>query len=93
MEKNIFHEMLENLYDELKKLQSIDERDRNILLDVENEIQRLVNRKEEYKTPKAPRHHMLIEQLSEAISYFEESHPKLAMAMKQVIDTLSNMGI
>ena len=90
MEEKQFRQMLEQLHEELKNTHSVNENARELLYTVKNDIQQLLNKSDGYG---AGQHHSLINQLTTAIHYFEKSHPKLALALKQVIDILSNMGI
>ncbi len=90
MEEKKFHQMLEQLHKELEKSHSVNKSTSELLYTVKNDIQQLLNKSDGYG---AEQHHTLINQLTAAIHYFEKSHPKLALALKQVIDILSNMGI
>ena len=90
MEEKQFRQMLEQLHKELEKSHSVNKSTSELLYTVKNDIQQLLNKSDGYG---AEQHHTLINQLTAAIHYFEKSHPKLALALKQVIDILSNMGI
>jgi len=90
MEKKQFRHMLEQLHKELENTHSVNESARKLLYTVKNDIQQLLNKSGGYE---AGQHHTLINQLTTTIHYFEKSHPKLALALKQVIDILGNMGI
>ena len=90
MEQKQFHQMLKQLHNELENTSSFDDNDRELLYNVKNDIQQLLDKSGAYGTRQ---HHTLIERLTNIIHYFEKSHPKLALTLKQVIDTLSNMGI
>lgn len=90
MEKQKFRDMLKALHHELEDAKSLDEKGRDLLRVLMKDIQRVLDQSSEEES--APQH-SLIEQLGKTIKYFEESHPGLALTMKKVIDTLSNMGI
>ena len=90
MEQKQFRQILQQLHNELENTNSIDESDRELLYKIKNDIQQLLDKSDEYETR---RHYTIIKQLTDIIHYFEKSHPKLALTLKQVIDTLSNMGI
>ena len=90
MEEKQFRRLLEQLHKELENTRSVNESARELLYTVKNDIQQLLNKSGGYKVGQHPK---LITQLTATIHYFEKSHPKLALALKQVIDILSNMGI
>ena len=90
MEQKQFRQILQQLHNELENTNSIDESDRELLYKIKNDIQQLLDKSDEYEIR---RHYTIIKQLTDIIHYFEKSHPKLALTLKQVIDTLSNMGI
>lgn len=81
---------MEQLHHDLEKMQAVDEEDRKFLQELLGDIQRLLSKEEGYG---AGQHQTLIELLSRAITYFDKTHPKLAISMRQIIETLSNMGI
>ena len=82
--------MLKQLHHELEDTKSLDEKGRDLLRVLMKDIQKVLDKSaEEGPSPQ----HSLMEQLRQTINYFEESHPGLALTMKKVIDTLSNMGI
>jgi len=91
MEEKKFRQMLEQLHKELENTHSVNKSARELLYTVKNDIQQLLNKSDGYGETR--QHHTLINQLTAAIHYFEKSHPNLALALKQVIDILSNMGI
>lgn len=90
MEKQKLRKMLEQLHSELKETESIDEGGSQLLQILMDDIQKILDKSIEEQSRQRS---SLIEQLKDAILYFEESHPTLALTMKKVIDTLSNMGI
>lgn len=90
MEKQKLREMLEQLHTELKETKSVDESGTKLLHILMNDIKNILDKSVEEESRQRS---SLIEQLKRAILYFEESHPRLALTMKKVIDTLSNMGI
>ena len=90
MEEKQFRQMLKQLHKELENTHSVNDSARELLYTVKNDIQQILNKSAEYKGQQHPK---LIKQLTATIHYFEKSHPKLALALKQVIDILSNMGI
>ena len=95
MEKEEFRDILEKLHNELKAIQSVDERGRELLMLLMKDIKQILEPSNGYQTceHRTRDENTLKDRLSNAINYFEESHPTLSLAMKKVIDTLSNMGI
>ena len=83
-------ESLEALHNELASIESVDEEGRELLRILGDDIQKLLDK----TGPGESRQRTsLVERLTQGIDYFEGSHPTLALAMKKVIETLSNMGI
>ena len=88
MEKEKLRKMLEQLHLELQGVKSADEIGQKHLQILKQDIQNLLD-----KSGEQPSGHSLIERLKTAIMDLEKSHPALALTMKKLIDTLSNMGI
>ena len=78
---------LEELHAELARTQSVDAKSRELLADVQRDIETVLARSEE------PAHASLRERLEAAIEHFETSHPVLTATMGRVMDQLANMGI
>jgi hypothetical protein len=90
MERQKLREVLEQLHHELKGTRSVDESGRELLCLLMDDIQQILDQSGE---DKAQPNQNLTDQLTRAIYYFDTTHPTLALSMKRVIDTLSNMGI
>ncbi|MGA1823839.1 MAG: DUF4404 family protein [bacterium] len=90
MQKQNVSALLEQLHKELEEIRSVDDNDRKLLTILKNDIQQILDQTE---TNRSTHHTSLIKQLAEAINCFEKAHPTLTLTMKQLIDTLSNMGI
>jgi hypothetical protein len=89
MDKQELHEKLERLHTELKRAESSDSNQREILQQVVTDIQKMLARQGE-----ATEHYRgLGERLKEAVAQLEASHPEATLRMRQVIDQLSYMGI
>lgn len=78
---------LAELQSELARTQSVDPRSRELLEQVQREIEAALERSDE------PAPGSLRERLEAAIQHFEESHPVLTATMGRVIDQLANLGI
>ena len=80
---------LERLHAELKQTDSIDREERQLLQALADDIQNLLGRsggpEEQYRG--------LGDQLREAVATLEARHPSVTLAMRQVIDSLSFLGI
>lgn len=75
--------MLESLHTELQGAESVDERSRELLREVDADIQKLLERSDAEKD----------ESLSLRLREFEERHPALTEAVGRVLDALAKMGI
>ena len=82
--------MLEEFRNQVAQAEPLDEEDRNLLLSLDKEIQRLVDRSDDESddTPDT-----VLEQLQESIEHFEETHPTLTLTLSQMMTVLSNAGI
>ncbi|NTW48210.1 MAG: DUF4404 family protein [Chlorobiales bacterium] len=89
MEQKEFQELLKRLHQELEQAKTVDENSRELLVSVKDDIQKLIHEPEDVDSE---HHERLSEKLSEAVDQFEESHPRLVIAMKHVLDSLANMG-
>lgn len=78
---------LEELHAELARTQNVDPKSRELLADVQRDIETALARSDE------PAHGSLRERLAAAIEHFETSHPVLTATMGRVMDQLANMGI
>lgn len=75
--------MLENLHAELQSADPVDERSRQLLREVDTDIQKLLERSDAEKD----------ESLTLRLREFEERHPALTEAVGRVLDALAQMGI
>jgi hypothetical protein len=82
-------EKLEELQAELRRADSPDEREREMLRGLEADVGDLLAR--EADAP--PQYDGLGGRLKEAVARLEASHPEATLLMRQVIDSLAYMGI
>ena len=82
--------MLEEFRNQVAQAEPLDEEDRNLLLSLDKEIQRLVDRSDD-ETGDTP--DTVLEQLQESIEHFEDTHPTLTITLSQMMTVLSNAGI
>ena len=82
--------MLEEFRNQVAQAEPLDEEDRILLLSLDKEIQRLVDRSDD-ETEDTP--DTVLEQLQESIEHFQETHPTLTITLSQMMTVLSNAGI
>ena len=90
MERQKFLDMLDQLHNELEVTHSIDDKSRELLRSVMNDIQQLLEQSSE---DSLSQRNTAIGQLTNTIHHFENSHPTLVSIIRNLIDTLSNIGI
>ncbi|MGA9752993.1 MAG: DUF4404 family protein [Acidobacteriota bacterium] len=83
-------EKLQALHDQLQQARNVDEPTRELLRDLMRDTRELLENPGE---PPFQREHSLRERLQDSMALFETSHPDLAWAVAQVVDTLSGLGI
>ncbi len=81
-------EMLEQLHAELQRAGNVDERSRELLRAVMDDIRAIVE-----PSGDAARPEPISQRLREAVDAFEETHPALTEAVGRVVDALAKMGI
>jgi hypothetical protein len=89
MDKKHLQSILENLHRELASADSIDEESRVLLQDLAQDVERLAGDADAADVE----HESTAGQLQNAALRFESDHPKLAMALGEVIEALSKLGI
>ena len=89
MDNPELHNDLERLHTELQAVQSLDNKDREMLHKLAEDIQKVLGQ----EGSETERYQGLVDRLREAITQIEASHPRTTMLMRQVIDQLSFMGI
>ena len=90
MDKQQLDELLKQLHAELGRTDSVDAESRDTLRKLAKDIQGLLDRTEGDQTRG---YESLLDQLRVAIVQFEVSHPKLSLAIAQVINALADIGI
>lgn len=83
------HRRLESLHQELAKTTAVDAAARALLITLVGDITRLLGQ----SNLSASEHHTLTERLDELAVHFEAEHPALGSAIRQIMDTLSRVGI
>jgi hypothetical protein len=87
MKDQKLRKLLEQLHDELERVQTVDEKGRGLLRDLNADINDLLARSE----PQADE--SMLKRLQDAIDHLEVEHPKLTMALSEMMTILSNAGI
>jgi len=82
-------QLLEQLHQELAGTQAVDEKGRDLLRALNDDIQNLLERSEEADSDDDS----LLERLQDTIDHFEITHPTLTSALSQLLTTLNNVGI
>ena len=90
MDNKIDRELLQQLRDEIKNTQTVDEKGRDLLRDLDGDIRALLERSEEHPDEE---HSFVIQNLENTLTHFEVTHPELTVLVSKLLDTLSNAGI
>ncbi len=80
--------LLEKLHEELQHVESVDETGRDLLRGIDVEIRGLLDRSGE-----SAKETSLAKNLQSALDHFEITHPKLTMAISEMLNALNNAGI
>ncbi len=89
MTDNKLSNLLEQLHNELDSTEAIDEKGRELLHDLNADIQKLLKRSEDAGSEDDS----LFERWQESIDHFEVTHPTLTTALSQILNVLNNAGI
>ncbi|MCC6301098.1 MAG: DUF4404 family protein [Anaerolineales bacterium] len=80
--------LLEELHVTLDATQAVDEKGRQLLRTLDEDIHELLDRSESDQSDDS-----LLERMRETLSYFEKTHPSFASALANLLTVLSNAGI
>lgn len=89
MDKKHLQDIIEKLHRELASADSVDEESRVMLRELVQDVEKLAGDAE----VDGVEHHTTAGQLENAALKFESEHPKLSMALGEVIDALGKLGI
>lgn len=84
MNNQELEKLLEKLHAEVDGIDSVDEKSRQLLRDLEKDINELLDRSDTSS---------ITERLSDAIKQFEVSYPALTSMLSEISNILSNAGI
>lgn len=90
MQKRRLQEAIRQLRNELEQAPSVDDRVRQHIQNVLDEIETVTDAQ---GTIPSHQHQHLLDKLKGSARHFEESHLPLTLAVGRVIDALSSMGI
>jgi hypothetical protein len=82
--------LLEKLHGEIEQTQTMDEKGRKLLRDLDADIRDLLERSGESQIPN---NESMVQRLQEAIDHMEVDHPTLTMMLSDLMTILSNAGI
>ena len=83
-------QLLEQLHSEIEQTKSVDEKERELLRDLDTDIRELLERcdAEQVQT-----HPLTIRRLEDAIDYMTVNHPTLTAMLSNMSTILSNAGV
>ncbi len=90
MDHENLRESLRDLDAEIEQIDTVDDETRVILQDLAQDIQTLLART---ASPDTVEDHPLHERLSNSITYFEITHPRLSASISRVLDALVQLGL
>jgi len=90
MDDKKLRKLLEQLHGELEHTQSLDDKGRALLSDLELDIRGLLDRTKEGDLQIQP---PMLGRLEDSIDHFEITHPTLTMALSELLNALNNAGI
>jgi Domain of unknown function (DUF4404) len=88
MPEEMLYEKLKSLHESLHQAESLDDKSRALLEQIEEDIRALMaDRGEE------PKGETLADRVREATQTFEEDHPQITETVGQVMETLARFGV
>ena len=90
MDNEEHRKLLEQLHDEINKTQTVDQKDVELLRDLEGDIRALLERARENPVEYHP---SFIQRLEGALTHFEVTNPELTSLISRLLDSLSSAGI
>ncbi|HEY5271072.1 MAG TPA: DUF4404 family protein [Anaerolineales bacterium] len=90
MDNEELRKLLQQLHDEIKNTQTVDEKGSELLRDLEGDLRALLERSEENPVQLHP---SIVQRMEGALNHFEATHSDLTMLISKLLDSLSNAGI
>ena len=91
MDNNELRTMLEQLHGEIEHTESVDEKGRELLNEIGDDIRELLARSTDEGAQ--AQDDTLLRRLEDSISYLEVTHPVLTNTLSKLLEGLSNAGI
>jgi Domain of unknown function (DUF4404) len=88
MDNDQSRKLLQQIHAEINNLQTVDEKDLELLRDLDVDIQALLERSAEL-----PVHPSVIQRMQTSLSHFEATHPNLTVLISKFLDSLSTAGV
>jgi hypothetical protein len=82
--------LLEKLHSEIEGTESVDEKERELLRDLDADIRELLERCQAEKVETYP---LTTNRWEDAVDYMAVNHPTLTAMLSNILNTLSNAGI
>ncbi len=89
MEQQKLRELLDTLHQELGQVGTVDEKTEEVLSTLREDISKLVKGGKEA----CQEEESLTDRMGDAVSHFEEDHPRLSIMIQHVLDSLARMGL
>jgi predicted outer membrane protein len=90
MDDRELRKLIEQLQIEIQNTRTVNEKDQEMLVQLESEIREFLARTGENEVHFHP---TTIKRLEDGLSHFETTHPTLTSLISQLLDALSNAGI
>ncbi len=90
MDTDPSRKILEQVHEEINNTDAVDEKDVEMLRDLDKDIRMLIERSGEHAEPV---HSEIIERMQDSLTHFEVDHPELTGLISKLIDSLSNAGV
>lgn len=89
MKNQELDKLLERLHAELENADQVDEKGRELLRHLDEDIRALLGAAEPEQNPMVE----IVRQLQESISYLEAKYPRVTAVLSDMVNSLSNAGI
>jgi hypothetical protein len=90
MDDKEFRQHIERLQIEIQNTQTLNEKDQELLIQLDSEIHEILSNKQ---VSAAHIHPNTIERLEDGLGRFETTHPTLTNLISELLEVLSNAGI
>ena len=84
MNNQELRDLLQKVHDEIEQTETVDDKGRDLLRDLDDHIRRLIN-----EEPSSG----VVQQLEKSIQHFEVTHPVFVATLSRMMEILSGAGI